>query len=511
MTDKKLVFLTGATGTMGGETMKQLLDRKDRFDVRILARDSEKNRNLLKEYEGDNLEIVWGDMTDYDTIKKCVDGADYVLHIGAMVSPAADRFPEKCIRTNLRSTLNIIKAIKEQDDPDSVKLAYVGTVAMTGYRPDPIHWGRIGDPIAPSMHDYYALSKVYSELALYESGLKYWVSIRQTGQHPSSPDAATDPIMWHQPPNNVLEWSTSVESGIAMANLCEDWVPEEFWRHSYNLSSGPKYRKTTWEFMNMNLNPFGIEFTDVYDASMMAKYNFHGQYYSDGDLLNDFLKFRVIDGDEYWAEVDRQMRAYAETPEAKATMPNTEQMRENNIQIGKKELGTYWMFENDKEDFIKAFFGSREQQAAIPDFDEGYELYRPDESNVTYLDHGYDEEKGIENLTKEDLDKAAAFRGGKYLEDEAPADIYTPVRWADEAGNEFSLSTNAILHGGHWSPELLNHKWSYGKQAENNKFLAQIWEPVHTDEKDDFEIPILHSAYEIYKELKDELELDYQY
>ena len=44
-----------------------------------------------------SLEVVWGDMVDYDTIKKCVDGADYVLHIGAMVSPAADKYPEKTL------------------------------------------------------------------------------------------------------------------------------------------------------------------------------------------------------------------------------------------------------------------------------------------------------------------------------------------------------------------------------------------------------------------------------
>lgn len=506
--NKKLVFLTGATGTMGQETMKQFIDRKDRFDLRILARDSEKNRELLKNYEADNLEVVWGDMVNYDDIKKCVDGADYVLHVGAMVSPAADKYPEKCIRTNLRSILNIIKAIKEQEDPDKIHLAYIGTVAMTGYRPDPIHWGRIGDPIAPSMHDYYALSKVYSELAVFESGLKHWVSIRQTGQHPSSPEAATDPIMWHQPPNNVLEWSTSIESGIAMANLCEDNIPEDFWRHAYNLSSGGKFRKTTWEFMNMNLNPFGYEFTDVYDLSMMAKYNFHGQYYADGDLLNDYLNFRVIDGDEYWAKVDEEMRAYAETPEAKATMPDTEGMRQNNIMIGRQELGTYWMLEEDKEDFIKAFFGSRDQQANIPTYEEGYKLYRPSEE-VTYLDHGYDEDKGLENLDKADLDKAATFRGGKYLEDAAPADIYTPVRWEDSEGNEFNLSVNAVLHGGHWSPALLDDKWNYGQQAADNRFIAQIWEPVHTDEKDDFEIPILYSAYRISEEIKDELGLDF--
>ena len=41
---KKVVFITGATGTMGQETMKQLLSRNNRFKTRILARPSEKNR-----------------------------------------------------------------------------------------------------------------------------------------------------------------------------------------------------------------------------------------------------------------------------------------------------------------------------------------------------------------------------------------------------------------------------------------------------------------------------------
>ena len=43
-----------------------------------------------------------------------------------MVSPAADRYPEKTLYTNIGSTLNIIKAIKEQPDPDKVHFAYVG-------------------------------------------------------------------------------------------------------------------------------------------------------------------------------------------------------------------------------------------------------------------------------------------------------------------------------------------------------------------------------------------------
>ncbi|MDE6828959.1 MAG: FAD-dependent oxidoreductase, partial [Lachnospiraceae bacterium] len=267
---KKRVFLTGASGTMGQETLKQLLDRSSRFKVRVLVRDSKKNRALMKKYACPSLEVVWGDMADYDTMLRCVTGSDYVLHIGAMVSPMADDFPKETLYTNIGSTLNIIKAIKEQEDPDKVHFAYVGTVAMTGHRADPIQFGRVGDPICPSFFDYYALSKVFSEMAVFDSGLKHWVSIRQTGQHPSNEAAGSLPIITHQAPNNVLEWATSIESGICMANLCEDWVPESFWRKAYNLSSGEGYRLTTWELMDLNLGAFGIGLKDIQDSKFLA-------------------------------------------------------------------------------------------------------------------------------------------------------------------------------------------------------------------------------------------------
>ena len=500
---KKLVFVTGATGTMGQETMKQLLARSSRFKVRILARPSEKNKTLLKKYRCPSLEIVWGDMADYDTIKKCVDGAEYVLHIGAMVSPAADQYPEKTLYTNIGSTLNIIKAIKEQPDPDKVHLVYVGTVAMTGGRTEPVHWGRVGDPMNPSIFDYYALSKVYSELALFESGLKHWVSIRQTGQHPSSEGAGEEPIIFHQPPNNVLEWSTSIESGICMANACEEWVPESFWRKAYNLSSGAGYRLATWELMDLNLGAFGLGLKDLFDCDMIAQYNFHGHYYSDGDLLDDVLHFRCIPAEQYWGGVKEEMRRMAANPMIRAMFPTGEQMKAHNIEIGHKRMGTYWMFENNEENWIKAFFGSREKQKAIGSWDT-YDLHHPSEE-VTYLDHGYDESKKLEDLTLEDLRKAAEFRGGKCLAEEIP-DIYTPIPWQCADGHEFRMSVNAVLQGGHWCPECLKHEWRYGEIAKKNPFYAQVWTPIH-GEGDDYVIPMDYSGYDISKELKEKLGL----
>lgn len=142
---------------------------------------------------------------------------------------------------------------------------------------------------------------------------------------------------------------------------------------------------------------------------------------------------------------------------------------------------------------------------AMPDA-EHYELFHPSEV-VAYLDHGYDEKKGIENLTLEDLKKAAAFRGGECLAEEAPADIYTPIAWKCADGHTFKMSVNAVLHGGHWCPECLSHEWRYGQIAKVNPFYNQVWAPIH-DKGDDYVIPMEFSGYDIANELRDKLGLN---
>ena len=90
MAQKKTVFLTGASGTMGWEGFKQLYAKKC-FKIVVLLRDSEKNRKMFAPYMNDpSVKIVWGDLKNYESVLECVTGSDYVLHVGGMVSPAAD-------------------------------------------------------------------------------------------------------------------------------------------------------------------------------------------------------------------------------------------------------------------------------------------------------------------------------------------------------------------------------------------------------------------------------------
>ncbi|WP_443722840.1 NAD-dependent epimerase/dehydratase family protein, partial [Ruminococcus sp.] len=81
-----------------------------------------------------NLEVVWGDLNDYDTVFKCVEKSDLILHVAAFVSPQADYNPQKAMQVNYGSTKNLITAIKEQGRENEVKFVYIGTVAEPGDR-----------------------------------------------------------------------------------------------------------------------------------------------------------------------------------------------------------------------------------------------------------------------------------------------------------------------------------------------------------------------------------------
>ena len=110
MLSKKIIFLTGATGTMGEEGLKQILSRSDRFNLRVLVRPSAKNKAFMSRYEHDAaLEIVWGDLCCYDDILRCVTGADYVLHVGAFVSPEADKLPQRSLEAVSYTHLDVYK------------------------------------------------------------------------------------------------------------------------------------------------------------------------------------------------------------------------------------------------------------------------------------------------------------------------------------------------------------------------------------------------------------------
>lgn len=369
MKNKKTIFLTGATGNMGWAGFQELYARKDRFNIRILARDSRKNRRLLKAYADDPaVAIIWGDLTRYADVLEGMNGADYVLHVGGMVSPAADYYPEKTLEVNVKAAENVVKAILAQPHKDDVKAVYIGSVAQYGDRNPPFHWGTADDPQTPAKFDMYALSKIRAEEIFANAGLKHWVSLRQSGILYPGILKVLNPTAFHVPVGGVLEWATIEDSGRLLAQVCEDWVPEEFWNRAYNISSGEQYRMTNYEFETRLLTALGLPGPEkVFEAKWFALKNFHGMWYKDADVLENYLHFRADTPiDEYFARMRSKLPWYYSLAFLAPAWAVKVFMKPYAFEKG---LGTQWWVGHDEEKFL-AYYGSREAYDAIRSWDD---------------------------------------------------------------------------------------------------------------------------------------------
>lgn len=467
---KKTVFLTGATGNMGSATLAELMARADRFHVRALVRPEERDHPVIKRFDGNPaLEWLPGDLTSAEDMRRGVTGADQVLHIGGMVSPLADLHPELTMRVNVGGARNIVEAIKATGQAERTKLVYIGTVAQTGHRNAPVHWGRTGDPIKISRFDQHAVSKTQAEAIVAQSGLKHWVSLRQTGiAHPNI-WKIFDPIIFHNPFNGVFEWVTVGDSARLAANTCEEAVPDAFWNRFYNIGGGEKLRVVNHEFAQITAR--ALKQKDAFASfrpHWSATRNFHGQWYADSDRLEELVPFRseTLEG---WAKG------------MVASMPAVVRLiarlfpgagRKRMEKLAKGPGGTLNWIANDDREHIDAYFGSREAWERLPREWADFEFRQPSRQ-VSLLDHGYDTQASEHDWKFADLSAAAQFRGGSLIGEFADPDVPTQFRCA--LGHEFAMTPRLYLQGGHWCPTCMTDQSTYDANKAANPFFAQVW------------------------------------
>ncbi len=470
MNDKKRICITGATGTMGLATLREFAQRTDRFEITALARKSKANEKKLRQFAAmPGFRIVWGDLCCLADVKEAVADADYVLHIGGMVSPAADYYPEKTLKVNVGGARNVARAVIEGSKASTAKVVYIGSVAQSGDQRPPHHWGRTGDPMMPSLGDAYAVSKIEAELAIVDSGLKHWVCLRQTGiLCPAILAKGSDPITFHVPLRGVLEWTTDEDSGRLMANICESSVPDSFWNRFYNIGSGESYRLTNYEFECMMLKALGCPPPErSFKAEWFATKNFHGQWWADSDALESVVPFRSGESaDDYFVRLRRMVPWYVRlAPLAPAFL-----VRWGMKQVAKKKpLGPlYWRSAADSTRIAHHFGSQAEWDSIAPWREQTPQLQRypqgePRGNRIppaapTHA-HGYDESKPLSQLTIDDMKQKAAFHGGRCLsETMTPGNMAGRLQWQCGCGHRFEASPAAVLLGGHWCPQCVRSR-----------------------------------------------------
>ena len=104
------VLVTGAAGFIGSHLCEELL--KKGYKVRALVRyNSKQNKGWLVNFANRNLEIIYGDITDFDSVMNAIKNCNYVYNLAASISvPYSFQNPQTFIDTNVLGSLNIFRA-----------------------------------------------------------------------------------------------------------------------------------------------------------------------------------------------------------------------------------------------------------------------------------------------------------------------------------------------------------------------------------------------------------------
>jgi nucleoside-diphosphate-sugar epimerase len=115
-------FVTGGTGLIGHSIVRQLVERG--YEVTALARSALGAESL----RGLGAKVVFGDITNPESLRQGVRGSDVVFHIAAVY----DYTPQgtaQCEAVNVEGTRNVLELAFELEIP---RIVYTSTVAVFG-------------------------------------------------------------------------------------------------------------------------------------------------------------------------------------------------------------------------------------------------------------------------------------------------------------------------------------------------------------------------------------------
>ncbi len=107
------ILITGATGFIGSHLTELFVEKG--FNVVAFDRYNPNNHwGWLEDSEYKNdIEVILGDIRDYDSVSKAMKGCDAVFHLAALIGiPYSYVSPLAYIRTNVEGTYNILEASK---------------------------------------------------------------------------------------------------------------------------------------------------------------------------------------------------------------------------------------------------------------------------------------------------------------------------------------------------------------------------------------------------------------
>lgn len=225
------ILLTGSSGNVGEDVFEELFQRRNHFNLRLFLRGSKKNRKLVKTYEN-QIEIIWGDILDYDSVKRAVKDQDILIHVAGLIPPECYKDNEYTYKVNVIGVRNLLEASKELNT--SPRIIYTSSIVVYG---DRLNNSMIYNTDEPNPNDIYGLTKLCAEELIKKSGFQYL--ILRLSYCASIRTLKMNPILFLMPLKTKIEIIHTKDVALAIAKALHN---ENIWNKTFLLAGGKDCR-----------------------------------------------------------------------------------------------------------------------------------------------------------------------------------------------------------------------------------------------------------------------------
>jgi nucleoside-diphosphate-sugar epimerase len=300
------ILVTGGFGNVGRSAVGACLSAGHAVTIfespGALRRAQAGLRKLLNPISG-KVDIFLGDIRSMQDVEKAFSrfegGApDAVIHLVALIPPAADRDEKLTREINVGGTANIVRACEASGRP--VKLVFASSIATYG---DRLHdfWISATDPASPT--DTYSRTKVECEKILRDSSVD-WTVLRLS-YVVWAKWLPFDPLLFAMPPDTRIEIIHTEDAGRAFAHAAAN---PDIRGKIYDIGGGQACRTMFRPYLDRVFRYFGLGDSSFLDDSAFAKGGFHCGWYADSDESDRVLKYRRKSLEDYYEEVRWETR-----------------------------------------------------------------------------------------------------------------------------------------------------------------------------------------------------------
>jgi len=286
------VLITGASGTIGFNVLKQLIDLKE-HEITAIDLKSHKSNKRLKPFRN-FANIIYGDINDKELMNALIRDHEVVIHLAGIIPPFADIKENLSRIVDYEGTKNIIKAINNHNP--NCFLMYASSTTVYGPKEKLV---KVSDPTKANTEDNYSLVKIRSEEQIKEN-LKNFVIYRLPAV---IGDIKKDAPMYNIPSKSDVEFITVNDAASAFVKGIDKKALLN--KKTFNVTGGKEYRIKYRDFLIKVLKIHGISARFVATQILVDK-NFYSHYYVDSDSLNKKLNFQNGSIEEYLINLKKE-------------------------------------------------------------------------------------------------------------------------------------------------------------------------------------------------------------